>query len=330
MLKILSAHYDWLDVTEKVASYVRNDKLQVPVLNDIFTDPKQFKVKKLVVEYEYNGVVKTSYAYEGAILKIPHEPLGKNNILLLTSCNRVKQVILALTVNSYIIKEPFHLVIADSSTPYVNPADGVRMHNNEPYNHVNDKNYCSDVNLFVDGISQLKNILSYNIIHVRPRLEKGQGDATLITVGLSQASLIGSLDTKDNFCLKLTGVAILRQDILSNLGDLLADKDVVTYHRSHFGHGEYSSRVFGCRPDVVSSVTQKAGWLNWVYTGAGDTEFRLADILNNSIKERVHYTGKDENCLIDNTRQSIYNHIITNNIPLDLPIIKEFLDGGII
>jgi len=201
------------------------------------------------------------------------------------------------------------LVIADSSTPYLDANDGVSMHNNEPYNHVNDKNYCSDINLFVDAISKLSNIISYNIIHIKPRLEKGQGDANLITIGLSQASLIGSIKTKYNYCLKLTGVAILREDILSNLEDLLIDKDVLTYHRSHFGHGEYSSRVFGCKPQVLASVTQKAGWQDWVSTSAGDTEFRLADILNTHIKDRVLYTGKDESCLIENTRNSIENHI---------------------
>ena len=330
MLKIISAYYDMLDVKDIVVSYVKDGILEVPVLNEIFTDPKQFKVKKLVVQYEYHGELKNDYAYEGYVLKIPKEPLGVNNILLLTSCNRVKQVILALTINSYIIKKPFHLVIADSSTPYLDVNNGVNMHNNEPYNHVNDKNYCSDIGLFVDAISKLSNVLSYNIIHTKPRLEKGQGDANLITIGLSQASLVGSIKTKENYCLKLTGVAILREDILSNLEQMLTDKDVLTYHRSHFGHGEYSSRVFGCKPQVLASVTQKAGWQDWVSTSAGDTEFRLADILNTHIKDRVLYTGKDESCLIDNSRNQIENHIKENNIPLDIPIVKEFIEGGII
>jgi hypothetical protein len=330
MLKIISAYYDILDVTDIVNSYVKDNKLQISVLNEIFTDPKQFKVKKLSVTYEYEGIVRNDYAYEGYVLKIPKEELGVNNILLLTSCNRVKQVILALTINSFIIKKPFHLIIADSSTPYLDVNAGVNMHNNEPYNHVNEKNYCSDIDLFEDGISRLNNVISYNIIHTKPRLEKGKGDANLITIGLSQASLIGSINTKENYCLKLSGVAILREDILSPLQDLLTDKDVLTYHRSHFGHGEYSSRVFGCKPQVVSSITQKAGWQDWVSTIAGDTEFRFADILNKYVEEKVLYTGKDESCLIDNTRNSIENHIRENNIPLDIPIIKEFIEGGII
>jgi len=331
MLKIVSAFYDELDVTDKVKSLVKDDKLSVTVSNDIFTDPKQFKVKRLEVVYEINGDVKKAFAYEGSILEIPDTVLDSNKILLLTSCNRIKQVILGLTINSYIIKEPFHLVIADSSTPTLSLEDGVNSHNKEPYNHVTQKNYCSDIFLFEKYINFLPNVISYKMIHVSPRIEKVQGDASLITIGLAQASLIGDIKTKENFCLKLTGVAILRDDILSNLDSVLANKDVLTYHRSHFGHGEYSSRVFGCRPEVVSSITQKAGWLNWVNPRAGDTEFRLADIINNYIPaDRILYTKKDESCLIENRRDEITKTIINNKIPLDNPIIKEFMDGGII
>jgi hypothetical protein len=175
------------------------------------------------------------------------------------------------------------------------------------------------------------------VIHLSPRLEKAQGDASLITLGLSQASLVGSLDARENYCLKLTGVSILTEDLLSDLDKSLEDNDVLTFHRSHFGHGEYSTRVFGCRPNELGPILQKSGWMKWVNPQAGDTEFRFADIINENISpDRILYTKRDESCLLDNggnsnieMRSKINNHIIQNNIPLENPIIKEFMDGGI-
>jgi hypothetical protein len=338
MISILSAFYDKLDVTDKVRSLIHNDSLDITVSNDIFGDPTQYKVKKLKIEYEIDGVTHSSFAYEGCQLRIPESgEYEKNRILLVTSCNRIKQVILAITINSYLIKEKFHLIIADSSTPNLSPQEGFSMHNQEPYNHITEINYCPDVSLFDKHISILPNIISHRIIHVSPRLEKAQGDASLITLGLSQASLIGSRDTRENYCLKLTGVSILTKDLLSDLDKSLEDKDVLTFHRSHFGHGEYSTRIFGCRPAELSTVLQKSGWMKWINPEAGDTEFRFADIINESIhQDRILYTKRDESCLLDNggnsnieMRSRINNHIIENNIPLSNPIIKEFMDGGI-
>lgn len=336
MLEILSAHYDNLDVTEEIKLMVENNKLKVVASNDIFGDPTIGKVKKLTISYKLEDDIKSTFAYEGYSINIPENNLDANKILLLTSCNRIKQVILALTINSYIIKNPFHLIIADSSTPDISNLDGSNMHNMEPYNHINKSNYCSDISLFEKYIKLLPNIISYKIIHVSPRLEKAQGDAVLITLGLTQASLIGSISTKDNYCIKLSGVAIMKDDLLSNLDEVLKHKDALTFHRSGFGHGEYSTRVFGCRPEIVSCITQKSGWINWVNAQAGDTEFRLAEILNNNIPDRILYTQKDESCLLDNggchkdeLRRRIEQQIIKNKIPSNNPIIKEFIDGGI-
>jgi hypothetical protein len=338
MLKILSAFYDKLDVTDKVKSLIQQNTLEVLASNDVFGDPAQFKVKKLVVRYELNGKLHESFAYEGSRLEIPEqEALENNKILLVTSCNRIKQTILAITINSYIIKDKFHLIIADSSTPGLSVGDALVMHNKEPYNHITEESYCSDLNLFDEYLRLLPNIISYKVIQVSPRLEKAQGDASLITIGLAQASLIGSNEAQENYCIKLTGVSILSEDILSDLDKTLKDKDVLTFHRSHFGHGEYSTRVFGCRPNTLGQVLQKAGWRKWVNPQAGDTEFRFADIINEGIpQDRILYTGKDESCLLDNggsskidTREKIKNQIDNNNIPLENPIIREFMEGGI-
>lgn len=337
MLNIISAFYDKIEVTDKVRSFVSNGSLDIPVSNDIFGDPFQYKVKKLKVTYEFEGKVQNSFAYEGSVLKVPANPTGKNKILLVTSCNRIKQVILALTINSQIIRDRFHLIIADSSTPNLTNGEGILIHNSEPYNHITEENYCSDINLFEDYIRLLPNVISYNIIHTSPRLEKTKGDAALITLGLSQASIIGSPESRENYCLKLTGVSILKDDILSNLDETLMDKTVLTFHRSHFGHGEYSTRVFGCNPNELSPVLQKSGWTEWINPQAGDTEFRFADIINTRIPEdKIFYTGKDESCLLDNggcskleMREKIKELIIQNEIPLSNPIVKEFMEGGV-
>jgi len=141
MLDILSAYYDKLDVTEKVKYLINDNQLNIIVSNEIFGDPIEFKVKKLIVNYRYNKEILTASAYEGCVLKIPEIKLENNLILLLTSCNRIKQVMLALTINSFVIKKPFHVIIADSSTPEILIENGVNMHNNEPYNHINLNNY---------------------------------------------------------------------------------------------------------------------------------------------------------------------------------------------
>ena len=85
----------------------------------------------------------------------------------------------------------------------------------------------------------------------------------------------------------------------------------------------------------------KDNYCSAVYKGLyiqkdSDTEFRLAEILNNNIPDRILYTQKDESCLLDNggchkdeLRRRIEQQIIENKIPSNNPIIKEFIDGGI-
>ena len=165
MLEILSAHYGTLDVTEQVKLMVKDDKLNVVASNDIFGDPVIGRVKKLIITYKSDSGIKSAFAYEGYSISIPENNLDVNRILLLTSCNRIKQVLLALTINSYVIKDPFHLIIADSSTPNISNLDGSSMHDMEPYNHINKNNYCSDISLFEKYINILQrknmNIIIY-------------------------------------------------------------------------------------------------------------------------------------------------------------------------
>jgi hypothetical protein len=53
------------------------------------------------------------------------------NVLVLTSCNRIKQVLLSLSLNSQIIREPFSVVIVDSSTPEMLADKQCEQHQNE-------------------------------------------------------------------------------------------------------------------------------------------------------------------------------------------------------
>ena len=74
------------------------------------------------------------------------------NILLLTSCNRIKQTLLSLSLNVQTIKEPFSIIIVDSSTPGISASQMCTQHQNEdPYNVVKPHNYCSDINLLYDA-----------------------------------------------------------------------------------------------------------------------------------------------------------------------------------
>jgi hypothetical protein len=147
-----------------------------------------------------------------------------------------------------------------------------------------------------------------------------------------------NIDTQ-NYCLKLTGTSILKYDILSELPIYLSDKDVSTWHRANIGGYERSTRIFGCRPDVLSSHIVKEGWSNWCDDTTGVFEQRFAKFIERTIGDRINYTGNDENGLLleggmamqqSYGRQRINNFIQDENIDTDAtPYLKEFVNGGI-
>lgn len=263
------------------------------------------------------------------------------NVLILTSCNRIKQTLLSLSLNAQTIKQPFSVVIMDMSTPNV-PAD-VQCHQHEledVYNVVKTYNYCNDVNLFHTAKVYFPNVIDFKVIHFSPRLLKQRGDSTLMAMGFMQASLMGDrhLD-KQNYALKLTGTSILKWDILSALPNLLANHDAVTWHRANIGGEERSTRIVGCRPDVVAGVIAKEGWKEYVDDDLGILEQRFARILNRHIPDRINYTGNDESGLLleggmamqqEHGRQKISNFIQENRIDTSrTPWLQEFMAGGI-
>lgn len=263
------------------------------------------------------------------------------NILLLTSCNRIKQTLLSLSLNAQTIKGPFSVVIVDSSTPGVQAEEACNHHQGEdPYNVVKPHNYCSDVSLLHDFHQYIPNAEQFKVIHTSPRLGKQRGEATLVALGLTQSSLMGERHYgRENYCLKLTGTSILKYDLLSDLPNYLENSGVVTWHRANIGGYERSTRVFGCRPDELIGHIAKEGWSNWCDDTTGVFEQRFAKIIERVMPERVNYTNNDENGLLleggmamqdSYGRERITQFINENNINTDAtPYLKEFMEGGI-
>lgn len=73
MLKIISAFYDTLDVTDILNSKIENDQLNVQASNSIFTDPNYGIFKELKVKYEYNNEVNQISINENEFLSLPIE-----------------------------------------------------------------------------------------------------------------------------------------------------------------------------------------------------------------------------------------------------------------
>lgn len=264
------------------------------------------------------------------------------NILLLTSCNRIKQVLLSLSINAQIIKKPFNVVIVDSSTPNINVDEICELHQREdPYNLVTPFSFCSDVNLLYNAYKFFPQIEEFKVIHYSPRLIKQRGDSTSMALGIMQSSIMGNrLEGKNqNYCLKLTGTSILRYDLLNDIPNLLDNYDAVTWHRANIGGYERSTRVFGCRPDILSYVIAKNGWYDYIDDNNGIFEQRFARILEKELPKRINYTGKDETGVLleggmalqqKDGRKIIENFIKENNINvLSTPYLEEFAKGGI-
>lgn len=263
------------------------------------------------------------------------------NVLILTSCNRIKQTLLSLSLNAQTIKQPFGVVIMDMSTPDAPMEQQCWQHQAEdPYNVVKLHNYCNDVNLLYSAHRYFPNVIDFKVIHSRPRLVKQRGDSTLMAMGFMQAALMGDRHlAKQNYALKLTGTAILKWDVLSELPNLLANHDVVTWHRAYIGGEERTTRIVGCRPEILSGIFAREGWLEYIDDSTGIMEQRFARIINRNIPDRINYTGNDENGLLleggmamqqEYGRERISNFILENHIDTNrTPWLQEFQNGGI-
>lgn len=263
------------------------------------------------------------------------------NILMLTSCNRIKQTLLSLSINAQVIKQPFAILIIDCSTPELDATTACNMHDiSDPYNVVKEYNYCSDVQLLYDAAKFFPQALDYKVIHISPRLQKQQGEATMVAVGLQMAAMMGNRQDKgSNFVLKLTGTSILKFDVFSELPQRLANADIMTMHRANIGGPERTTRIFGCRPENMCGVFAKHGYMDYVEDLTGIYEQRIARIINADIPDRIFYTGEDENTYLleggqamqeSYGRDRITHFIQQQNIDTNAtPWLKEFVEGGI-
>ena len=260
---------------------------------------------------------------------------------MITSCNRIKQTLLSLSINAQIIKEPFAILIVDCSTPELEAEEAcILLQSQDPYNVVKPHNYCADVNLFYQAKQYFPQAIDYKLIHITPRLQKQQGEATMVAVGLQMAAMMGSRqDFGSNYVLKLTGTSILLTDIVSKLPTLLANADVLTMHRANIGGEERTTRIFGARPEILGGVFAKHGYLDYVEDLTGIYEQRFARIINTHLPNRINYTGNDESGYLleggmamqdsyGRTRieKFIQDEVINTNAT---PYLQEFVNGGI-
>ena len=117
MIKITKAEYGnnntYKDVKHIVEKYIRNNKIyNLPISNDVFEgDPVQGVRKHLNLTLIYKEKEINCQASEGSHFTYPVEKYVSENSLILTSCNRIDQILLAIAVNKEIIKEDFNLIV---------------------------------------------------------------------------------------------------------------------------------------------------------------------------------------------------------------------------
>jgi hypothetical protein len=259
-MKIISADWGGVDVTDKIYKwFVKRNEIHLSADNHYLTDTKPGVEKILKIRIEGDDGIEYYYEVnEGANLHFPQSKYKQDNAMIVTSCNRVEQVCLALSVNSRVIKEPFNLVIVDCSTPYLSFADGVHMHqSDDPYNLIKDYNYNPNWGMFDEHIKTLPNIKDYKVIHLTPRLPKQRGEATLMALGSMMASMMGS-----KYGLKLTGVCHLKQDHLSNIKEVVGDSDFTYIKRS--SSNQPSTRVLPINNDKFTEILGKEGYSEWI------------------------------------------------------------------
>ena len=329
MIKILEADWGGLDVSSIIKDkFLVNNKLRLCATNDYFTDPKPFHTKELKLVFEYNGEVIEEIVNENATFEFPFPKYKIDNALILTSCNRVEQICLALSVNSRIINHLFTLIVVDSSTPHLNANGAIMMHRgDDPYNLINDSNYNPNWHLIEEHIKTLPNIKEYRVIHQSPRQEKQVGEAELMSLGITSASMLGC-----KYGIKLTGVCHLKRNPFD---DKLGEESVYTWKRTM--SEQKSTRVVMFRPEEFGSLLVNKGWKEWVYT-YDFIEKKLEKIINKYLPSNKisHLNLKEKDIIVDegvgrhDHREIITNNLIKHNL-LDCndKYIQSFLQGNI-
>lgn len=336
-LEIVSAKYGAQGVEVDVSEFIKyrflkNNQLNFGICNETMGgDPIVGYEKKLKLLLTYDGVEHYFEESEGAIINFPEDRYVKEPCLVLTSCNRVEQICLAIAVNKEIIQQPFNLVVADSSTPHLAMTDGIRMHqSDDPYNLINMTNYNPNYEIIEDYVRSIGKIRNFRIVHMSPRLDKQTGEANLTAMGLLAAANLGS-----KYAVKLTGVCNLKYDVFANLPERMGDCAVMTWKRT--GFDQRATRVFAARPDLYTSMLAKEGHYGWIR--CYDFLERKFDKLNKrNFNQGMFYDlDLDERDIIvdEGVGRSDHRQILTANITRygiqdsSDPWIRKFLNGGI-
>lgn len=336
-LEIISALYGAKNIEKDVKNliinnYLRNDRLDFGISNDgLGGDPIVGYEKTLKLKIALDGQEYYFEEPEGAIINFPENRYVSENCLVLTSCNRIDQICLAIAVNKEIIRDSFNLVLADGSTPHLNADEAVAMHRgDDPYNLINRNNYNPNYELVEQYVRTIGKIKSYRIVHVSPRLDKQGGEATLTAQGLLAAANLGS-----RYALKLTGVCNLKYDVFQTFDERMGESAAMTWKRS--GFNQRSTRVFAVRPDIYMSMLSKESYYGWVR--CYDFIERRFDKLNKKHLEIVNPVDLplDERDIIvdEGIGRNDHRYILTENLKnhnllnSSDPWIRKFLNGEI-
>ena len=332
-MNIVYANYGGLNVVNILKdNYNKNGFIKINVSNDVFTDPDIGVYKFLDIKIDDNGTIFEDRFPEGTLFTYPEQKYKTENTLILTSCNRIEAVLLGIAVNSRIIKHDFNLIIVDSSTPHLSATDAVNMHvSDDPYNLISKDNYNPHWHMLEDYIKTIPNIKEYRIIHESPRLNKQVGEATLMSLGLVSAGLLGS-----KYAIKLTGVCHLKYDIFGKLEEYCGEYTISTFKRTFFDVP--STRVLLCNPSEFGSYVSNWGWYYWIREYGIDIEHKLELLINRYIpKDKHNYLPFDEsNILVDegdgklDIRGAIMKNLTIHNLlACDDVWIQKFINGGI-
>lgn len=333
MIKIVKAVYGGADVREIIEKkYLHNNIIELSVNNDVFGDPLPFVVKTMDIEIDDDGKIFKYVANEGENFRYPKQKYRRENSLILTSCNRIEQVLLAIAVNKEIIKDKFNLIVVDCSTPRLTVSSGVAMHkSDDPYNLINDFNYNPNWEIIEDYVSSISKISNFQMIHMSPRMSKQPGEAIMTSVGINVASLLGS-----KYAVKLTGVCNLKYDVFSKLDEYVGNCSVATWRRTGFGN-QKSTRIFACNPSELNPAFNNVGYFGWV-NEYDFIERKFERIINNSFSvDKINHLDLDErDILVDegvgrnDHRTIIYDNLIKHNLlDCDDVWIRKFLNNEI-
>lgn len=332
MIRIIKAVYGGKDVKDIIQNrYIQNDVIRISINNESFDgDPMVGVSKTLEIELDHDGKLVTYSANEGENYIYPMQKYKELNTLVLTSCNRIDQILFAIAVNKEIIKEDFNLVVADCSTPQLDSHSGISMHrSDDPYNLINDDNYNPNWTMIEDYVKTIPKIKEFKIIHVDPRMSKQVGEAHLVGLGLTASALMGS-----RYAIKLTGVCHLKYDIFAKFDEFIGESGAATWRRSGFGN-QKSTRVFMGRPDQLMIGLMKAGFYEWVYE-YDFIERKLEKVINTYIDKCNHMDLDERDIIVDEgIGRTDHREILTKNLEkhglLDSqdPWIRKFLEGNI-